>query len=36
MQIETRLIALADTVTEMTRVNHHFNAGVSAQLGVEE
>jgi cob(I)alamin adenosyltransferase len=35
MQIETRLIALADTVTEMTRVKHHFNAGVPAQRRIE-
>jgi len=30
------LIALADTVTEMTLVKHHFNAGVPAQRGIED
>ncbi|MEP6558704.1 MAG: cob(I)yrinic acid a,c-diamide adenosyltransferase [Burkholderiales bacterium] len=30
------LIALADTVTEMTMVKHHFNAGVPAQWGIED
>jgi cob(I)alamin adenosyltransferase len=36
MQIETQLIALAHTVTKMTLVKHHFNAGVPAQRGVED
>jgi cob(I)alamin adenosyltransferase len=27
---------LADTVTEMTLVKHHFNAGVPAQRGIED
>lgn len=30
------LIALADTVTEMTLIKHHFNAGVPAQRGIED
>lgn len=30
------LIALADTVTEMTMVKHHFRAGVPAQRGIED
>jgi cob(I)alamin adenosyltransferase len=30
------LIALADTVTEMALVKHHFNAGVPAQRGIED
>ncbi|HTJ65269.1 MAG TPA: cob(I)yrinic acid a,c-diamide adenosyltransferase [Alphaproteobacteria bacterium] len=29
------LIAIADLVTEMTLVKHHFAAGVKAQLGIE-
>jgi cob(I)alamin adenosyltransferase len=29
------LIAIADTVTDMTPVNHAFQAGVRAQPGVE-
>jgi cob(I)alamin adenosyltransferase len=36
MQMETQLIALADTVTEMTLVKHHFQAGVPAQRGIED
>jgi cob(I)alamin adenosyltransferase len=30
------LVELADTVTEMTLVKHHFNAGVPAQRGIED
>ena len=30
------LIELADTVTEMTLVKHHFDAGVPAQRGIED
>ena len=30
------LIALADTVTEMTLIKHHFKAGVPAQRGIED
>jgi len=30
------LIALADTVTEMTLVKHHYKAGVPAQRGIED
>jgi len=30
------LIALADTVTEMTLIKHHFKAGVLAQRGIED
>ena len=30
------LIDLADTVTEMTLVKHHFKAGVPAQRGIED
>jgi len=30
------LIALADTVTEMRAVKHHFQAGVPAQRGIED
>lgn len=30
------LVALADTVTEMTLVKHHFQAGVPAQRGIED
>ncbi len=30
------LIALADTVTEMSLVKHHFKAGVPAQRGIED
>jgi len=30
------LIALADTVTEMNKIKHAFNAGVPAQRGIED
>ena len=30
------LVELADTVTEMTLVKHHFDAGVPAQRGIED
>ena len=30
------LMALADTVTEMTLIKHHFKAGVPAQRGIED
>jgi cob(I)alamin adenosyltransferase len=30
------LVQLADTVTEMTLVKHHFQAGVPAQRGIED
>ncbi|MCZ2088640.1 MAG: cob(I)yrinic acid a,c-diamide adenosyltransferase [Burkholderiales bacterium] len=30
------LVDAADTVTEMTLVKHHFNAGVPAQRGIED
>ncbi|MDZ7856238.1 cob(I)yrinic acid a,c-diamide adenosyltransferase [Sphaerotilus sp.] len=30
------LVELADTVTEMTLVKHHFRAGVPAQRGIED
>ena len=29
------LLDIADTVTEMTMVKHHFKAGVKAQIGIE-
>jgi cob(I)alamin adenosyltransferase len=29
------LIELADLVTEMTEIKHHFRAGVKAQKGIE-
>ncbi|MEA2727211.1 MAG: cob(I)alamin adenosyltransferase, partial [Acetobacteraceae bacterium] len=29
------LIAIADLVTEMTLIKHHFSAGVKAQPGIE-
>ncbi|HSI56278.1 MAG TPA: cob(I)yrinic acid a,c-diamide adenosyltransferase, partial [Ideonella sp.] len=30
------LVELADTVTEMALVKHHFKAGVPAQRGIED
>ena len=30
------IIELADTVTEMTKIKHAFNAGVPAQRGIED
>jgi cob(I)alamin adenosyltransferase len=35
-QAPAELIELADTVTEMTMVKHHFKAGVPAQRGIED
>ena len=32
----TELVELADTVTEMTLIKHHFKAGVPAQRGIED
>ncbi len=32
----TEIIDLADTVTEMTKIKHAFNAGVPAQRGIED
>ena len=31
-----RIVELADTVTEMTLVKHHYKAGVPAQRGIED
>jgi cob(I)alamin adenosyltransferase len=30
------IIAMADTVTEMTKIKHAFNAGIPAQRGIED
>ena len=30
------LIAIADTVTEMTKVKHHYDAGIPAQRGIDD
>ena len=30
------IIAIADTVTEMTKIKHAFNAGIPAQRGIED
>lgn len=35
-QMPQELIDLADTVTEMTLVKHHYQAGVPAQRGIED
>jgi len=35
-QAPEELVALADTVTEMRLVKHHFQAGVPAQRGIED
>ena len=32
----SELIELADTVTEMTKIKHAFNAGIPAQRGIED
>ena len=34
--VPDELVELADTVTEMSLVKHHFNAGVPAQRGIED
>ena len=33
---DEELVALADTVTEMTLVKHHYQLGVPAQRGIED
>ncbi|MEO7853032.1 MAG: cob(I)yrinic acid a,c-diamide adenosyltransferase [Rubrivivax sp.] len=35
-QAPQELVELADTVTEMTMVKHHYKAGVPAQRGIED
>ena len=35
-QAPEELVALADTVTEMTLVKHHYQIGVPAQRGIED
>jgi cob(I)alamin adenosyltransferase len=35
-QAPAPLLALADTVTEMALVKHHYQAGVPAQRGIED
>jgi cob(I)alamin adenosyltransferase len=35
-QAPQELVALADTVTEMSLVKHHYRAGVPAQRGIED
>ncbi len=30
------IVGLADTVTQMTKIKHAFNAGVPAQRGIED
>ena len=35
-QAPEELVALADTVTEMTMVKHHYQIGVPAQRGIED
>ena len=34
--VPDELVALADTVTEMKPIKHHFDAGVPAQRGIED
>ena len=33
---QPEIVALADTVTEMTKIKHAFEAGVPAQRGIED
>jgi len=30
------IVEIADTVTEMTKIKHAFNAGIPAQRGIED
>jgi cob(I)alamin adenosyltransferase len=30
------LVAIADTVTEMRLIKHHYDAGIPAQRGIED